>query len=213
MSQSPSPEVEAAIQEPSPERRGDLVGVLVVKARSASLKLNTGDAGALGKAQNDEAKRPVFDSGVYTKLWTLIQYAPHDDLIRKVALLKVDDPQSMCRGQAARYLLRNYPAERPALLAKLDNDPDARVHDAIAVELAPSDPSVAKKHWEQALSCHPLPHDLADSVPASLAYAAEKSDLPRYEAMDNAGGGRTIWGTVVAFMRRRFPAAPPSSPS
>mgnify|MGYP005842222045 CR=1 FL=1 len=193
--------VPEALAEPNREMRRDMLGDLIVDTRSGRQVLSAEDAELLFTAQNEEAQRDDFDGAMYAKLWELLSFGPPHELTRRVAAVIIDNPRSLCRGAAARYLLRNYPQGRAELLDRLSRDPDPGVLDVVARELAATDRAAAIAVWERALGCDPLPHELAETIPHCLAGLAAPHDLARYAAWDG-NTGKTIWGFVVAIARK-----------
>lgn len=193
------------LSEPIRERRRDKLSALIVAIRKGEYEISLDEAEALYRAQLEEARRPEeFDSLMYRIIWRLLQYSPPWETLRKVSGNLLSNPRTICRGCAIYYLLKNYPESVEGLLIKHQDDPDPEVQDEIARYLITRDKRRAIEHWEKALESNSLPHELAETIPQSIAYFADGEDLKRYEELDRRFGGRTIWGMIAQLIRKRI---------
>src|SRR5690606_19381042 len=119
----------------------------------------------------------------YDRLWALIPYCPPHPKLEELALIMLGNPSMGYRGEALTYLVEAYPEKHGGLLQKYDQDPSPRVQDAIARQEVLTNPAAAVRRWERIMNRSDLPHDLAETVPASIAYAVDVSELPRFEAL------------------------------
>ncbi len=187
------------------ERRRDKLSALIVSVRKGDYKISLEEAEALYKAQLEEAKRPEgFDGLMYRTIWSLIQYCPPYETLRKISGHQLANPRTICRGCAIHYLLNNYPDLQEELLKKHQDDPDPEVQDEIARFLLQKDKRQAIEHWEKALMSNNLSHELAETIPQCIAYFADMEDYKRYEELSQRFGGRTIWGIIAMLIKKKM---------
>lgn len=193
------------LSEPDRGRRRDRLSALIISVRKGEYRISPEEAEALYKAQLEEAKRPgEFDGLMYRILWHLLQYSPPYETLKKVAGHLLANPKTLCRGCAIYYLLHHYPDLQEELLKKHQDDPDPEVQDEIARFFIPKDKKQAIEHWEKALGSNNLSHELAETIPQSIALYGDMEDCQRYEALDRRLGGRTIWGIIASLIRKRL---------
>jgi hypothetical protein len=186
----------------------DRLSNLIVRVRHGEHVLNAEEADMLCEAQWAEAERDPFDAGTYERLWELIPFAPPLRKLHDFAHVMTGQVKTKKKGAALLYLLRAYPEERPELFAKHDRDPDNEVQDSLARIEAAEDPDKAIARWERIIGTRRLSHEMAEMIPANIAYAIPSENLraarEEYRQVAARAGGHTIWADVAAAISSRM---------
>jgi hypothetical protein len=192
-------ELDSALQIRDRESRRDSLNQFVSLVRDGQYRLSAHDTQALyhGLFEQD-------DQLCYVAIWNLLEHAPTNESVATTARKILSDVEALCRGQAITHLLKSEVDTQDQYLTAYSNDPDPEVQDAIARFLMPNDQRSAVRHWMNALDSPNITHDLAETIPYSLASAVDSSDLPILASKADAAGPGSLWDIVASLAHRRL---------
>lgn len=197
--------IAAALEQPQGNHRNDMLSAVIYAILAQDYFISGDEVDDVLDTLFSETQQSSEVDGTFIRLcWRILEHAPTNDRLKRVATTVLEHPRSLCRREALRYLLGHYPDQQAVLLKRWENDPDPYVQDGLAKFLAQQAPVQALVHWKRILEQGVIPHDLAESTPSFIAHYATERDLPELDAKDQQLGGDSLWGLAAYQLRERL---------